>query len=74
MDKNPCVDFLFKALLEALPTALAAGDRHGVVDRLSAMQILPLCAQNIEHMLWRVPQDRDLIGPRGKPRALQGLC
>ena len=45
------VDKLFEALVEALPVALAAMDRHGVVQRLGSLHLLPTCAQCVEHML-----------------------
>ena len=51
----PAVDPFFAKLIEALTAALAAKDKHGLVGRLQALGLLPLCAQNIEHMLceWR---------------------
>ncbi len=52
---DPAVDPLFAKLVEALPAVLAERDEHGIVEQLSGLGILPLCAQNIEHMLceWR---------------------
>ena len=53
---NAGVDKLFQALIEVLPPALASMDQHGVVEHLARLQLLPTCAQNIEHMLceWRM--------------------
>ena len=48
---NPVVDPLFAKLVEVLPDAIADKDRHGIINRLDDMNIAPLCAQNIEHML-----------------------
>ena len=61
------VDKLFLALLEALPSALAAVDQHGVVERLARLHLLPTCAQCVEHMLcdWRkmcLPEGRTARG------------
>ena len=58
-------------LLEALPAALAERDGHGVVERLSGLGLLPLCAQNVEHMLceWRKMALPDGRRARGEPSA-----
>ena len=66
---NPAVDPLFKALVDALPAAIADKDRHGIVDRLAALSIAPLCAQNIEHFLCEfrklaLPEHRAARGER----------
>ena len=45
------VDKIFLALVEALPSALAAVDQHGVVERLARLHLLPTPAQCVEHML-----------------------
>ena len=65
------VDKLFQALAEALPATLAAMDRHGVIEHLARLHLLPTCTQNIEHMLceWRkmcLPEGRTA---RGEPFA-----
>ena len=65
------VDKIFLALVEALPSALAAADRHGVVERLASLHLLPTSAQCVEHMLceWRkmcLPEGR---AARGEPFA-----
>ena len=61
---NPAVDPLFAQLVEALPTAMAEKDGHGIIERLSALNVAPLCAQNVEHMLceWR-----KMVLPDGRP-------
>ena len=61
------VDKCFLALVEALPTALAAVDQHGVVERLTRLHLLPTSAQCVEHMLceWRkmcLPEGRTARG------------
>ena len=63
------VDKIFLALVEALPSALAAVDQHGVVERLAHLHLLPTSAQCVEHMLceWRkmcLPEGRTA---RGEP-------
>ena len=45
------VDELFAALITSLPAAVAERDAHGIVEHLTNMNIAPLCAQNVEHML-----------------------
>ncbi len=52
-----------------LLAALADKDRHGIMDRLAALSIAPLCAQNIEHMLCEfrkmdLPEGRAARGER----------
>ena len=49
------MDPLFAELVDALPAAVASKDEHGIVERLESLGLLPLCAQNVEHMLceWR---------------------
>ena len=61
------VDKIFLALVEALPSALAAVDQHGVVERLARLHLLPTSAQCVEHMLceWRkmcLPEGRTARG------------
>ena len=63
------VDKIFLALVENLPSALAAVDQHGVVERLARLHLLPTSAQCVEHMLceWRkmcLPEGRTA---RGEP-------
>ena len=58
---------LFLASLEALPSALAAVDQHGIVERLARLHLLPTCAQCVERMLcdWRkmcLPEGRTARG------------
>ncbi len=61
---NPAVDPLFAKLVEVLPDALAEKDGHGIIERLAAKNVAPLCAQNVEHMLceWR-----KMVLPDGRP-------
>ena len=56
---DPAVDPLFAKLVEVLPNALADG--RGIIERLSALNVAPLCSQNVEHMLceWRKTVLRD---------------
>ena len=66
---NPLVDPLFAKLVEALPAAIAENDMHGIIERLAALNVAPLCAQNVEHMLceWRkmvLPNGRSASGER----------
>ena len=61
------VDKIFLALVENLPSALAAVDQHGVVERLAHLHLLPTSAQCVEHMLceWRkmcLPKGRTARG------------
>ena len=42
---------VFDRLLRALPAALQARDRHGVIAKLEQLGLRPLSAQNAEHML-----------------------
>ena len=61
------VDKIFLALVENLPSALAAVDQHGVVERLARLHLLPTSAQCVEHMLceWRkmcLPEGRTARG------------
>ena len=63
------VDPLFKALIDAMPAAIADGDIHGVVGILEKIHLAPLCAQNIEHMLCEfrkmtIPEGRTASGER----------
>ena len=58
------VDPLFKILIEELPGALQTGDPLGVMGRLEKSGIMPLCAQNVEHMLCEY---RKIILPLGRP-------
>ena len=44
------VDKIFLALVENLPSALAAVDQHGVVERLAHLHLLPTSAQCVEHI------------------------
>ena len=65
----PAADVTFHELLQALPDALAARDRHGIIAKLSEMGLQPLAAQSVEHMLCEfrkmmLPGRRD---PRGEP-------
>ncbi len=57
------VDPLFAALIHTLPAAIAEKDVHGVVERLKEMNIAPLCAQNVEHMLCEF---RKMVLPEGR--------
>ena len=61
---DPAVDPLFAKLVEVLPAAIAEKDRHGIIERLSALNVAPLCSQNVEHMLceWR-----KMVLPNGRP-------
>ena len=61
---DPSVDPLFAKLVEVLPAAIAEKDRHGIIERLSALNVAPLCSQNVEHMLceWR-----KMVLPNGRP-------
>ena len=63
-DGCPAVDPLFAKLVEALPAAIAEKDGHGIIERLSALNVAPLCSQNVEHMLceWR-----KMVLPNGRP-------
>ena len=66
---NPAVDPLFAKLVEVVPAAIAEKDGHGIIERLSALNVAPLCAQNVEHMLceWRkmvLPSGRAASGGR----------
>ena len=60
---------IFLALVEALPSALAAVDQHGVVERLARLHLLPTSAQCVEHMLceWRKMCLPDGRTARGDP-------
>ena len=63
------VDPLFKALIDAMPAAIADEDIHGIVGLLDDMHLAPLCAQNIEHMLCEfrkmmIPEGRTVSGER----------
>ena len=41
----------FESLLTILPGVLAKMDEHGLLRKLEELNIEPLCAQNIEHLL-----------------------
>ena len=59
------------AVFTSIPAALAERDEHGIVEHLSGLGLLPLCAQNIEHMLceWRKMALPDGRRARGEPSA-----
>jgi alkylated DNA repair dioxygenase AlkB len=66
---KPTVDPLFAKLVEVLPAAIAGKDEHGVIELLKDMNIVPLCAQNVEHMLCEfrkmaIPEGRAASGER----------
>jgi hypothetical protein len=57
--------FAFDQLLNRLPGALQAKDRHGIVAKLEELGLRPLAAQNVEHMLCEF---RKLALPERRPR------
>ena len=50
-DWGPAAAFVFDRLLRALPAALQARDRHGVIAQLEQLGLRPLAVQDVEHML-----------------------
>ena len=63
-DWGPAVAVVFDRLLRALPAALQARDRHGVIAQLEQLGLRPLAAQNVEHMLCEF---RKLMLPGKRP-------
>ena len=49
--KKKDIDSLFHKLISLLPDVLLEYDEHGIVQALTDLNIMPLCAQTIEHML-----------------------
>ena len=50
-DWGPAAAVTFDKLLRALPAALQARDKHGIIAKLEQLGLRPLAAQNVEHML-----------------------
>ncbi len=48
---TPAVDYQFHDLLQRLPSALEARDRHEIISKLEQLGLHPLAAQSVEHML-----------------------
>ena len=48
---GPAAAVVFDKMLRALPAALQARDRHGIIAKLEQLGLRPLAAQNVEHML-----------------------
>ena len=63
-DWGPAAAVVFDRLLRALPAALQARDRHGVIAQLEQLGLRPLAAQNVEHMLCEF---RKLMLPGKRP-------
>ena len=57
-------DDRFRDLLQRLQDALAARDRHGIVNKLEELGLHPLSAQGVEHMLCEF---RKLALPEKRP-------
>ena len=62
------VDQRFAALITSLPAAIADRDVHGIVEQLTNMNIAPICAQKVEHMLCEF---RKMAVPSGRAKRLK---
>ena len=65
MPLGRAADVVFHELLLALPGALRARDRHGIVAKLEELGLCPLAAQNVEHLLCEF---RKLVLAEGRPK------
>ena len=63
------MDYQFHDLLQRLPSALEARDRHEIISKLEQLGLHPLAAQSVEHMLceFRKMQLPESTRTRGEP-------
>ncbi len=70
----PAVEYQFHDLLQRLPSALAARDRHGIVSTLEELGLHPLAAQSVEHMLCEFRKMKLPDGRRARGEPFDGYA